>query len=71
MLLRDKILIDKIKKDLKKYQKLKDFKNLYKLQLKASKTILNSIFDYPYQSNHNDYGSILNKILIHKEISCL
>lgn len=70
-LLRDKIGIEKLKKELGQIRKTWNKEEIAKKEIKATNAILETIYEYPYQNTKNWYSYQPNKILKHKEIYCV
>lgn len=70
-LLRDKIWIDGLKKVLTMLRKTWNKELIEKKELDITNLILDTIFEYPYQSTKSDYGYQPNKIIKSKEIYCV
>ncbi len=66
--LRDKIGVDKLKWKLEIVRKLWNQKEITSLEIQATNTILDAIYNYPYQKTNNDYGYQPNKMLKKKSI---
>lgn len=71
MLLRDKIWIEKLKKDLEKTRNSWNQEKINELELKVANIILRAIYQYPYQLTKNNYWYQPNKIFEFKEIYCV
>lgn len=70
-LLRDKIWIDELKTKLEKVRGLWNKEEIEKLELEATKKILDILYEYPYQDTKNNYWYQPIKILEEKEIYCV
>lgn len=70
-LLREKIGMTKLKKELDEVRKTWNQEKINQLELKATNTILKVIYEYPYQLTQNNHGYQPNKIAEFKEIYCV
>ena len=71
MLLKDKIQIYKLKKELEKARLSWNKEEIEKLELEATNTILAWIREFPYQNTNNNYWYQPNKLPLHKEVQCV
>ncbi|NUJ98240.1 hypothetical protein HGA92_05730 [Candidatus Gracilibacteria bacterium] len=70
-LLRDKIGIDTLKKELEYVRKTGNEEKITEKEIQATNAILEGIYEYPYQKTKNNYGYQAKKILKYKEIYCV
>ena len=70
-LLREKIGIEKLKADLDAARESGNNERIVSVETQATETILQTLYEYPYQFTSNQYGYQPNKILRNKEIYCV
>lgn len=70
-LLRDKIWIDRFKKNLIKLREIWCSESIEELEIEAINCILQVLNEYPKQITDNNYWFQPNKIITHKEIYCV
>ena len=70
-LLRDKIGIKQLKKNLDEIRENWTEENIKQAEIEATNKILKFIYEYPYQATNNRYWYQPNKILKEKEIYCV
>ncbi|MDD3303006.1 MAG: tetratricopeptide repeat protein [Candidatus Gracilibacteria bacterium] len=71
LLLRNKIGINKLKKELNQARKSKNKEKIIEIEKKATNLILENLSNYPYKVTKNNYGYQPKGIVENKEIHCI
>lgn len=70
-LLRNKIWINKLKKELEEERRGWDIEDIAELEIEATNKILKALYEYPYQLSNENYWYQPNKVLEFKETYCV